>query len=226
LSADVECENGVPVRIFGLKQDITQEKDLLDRLRRSAECDPLTGIANRAVFQSRILQSPKSGPHGRPLAALFLVDLDGFKRINDTVGHSAGDECLKQVAERLQRAFEPGTLVARIGGDEFAILIYGSHERKKIERDARRVISQIKRFIMWNEQSLIVGASIGIAILEDSIVVPSRLFIEADVALYAAKNAGRNTFRIFDSELRQKPDPSGSSKKKLTVARRPNGKNE
>ena len=114
LTANVECEAGVPVRLFGMKQDITEERALLERLRHSAETDALTGLANRAVLEERL---------SREASAVLLVDLDRFKHINDSHGHAAGDECLRQTASALRFACPADALVARLGGDEFVVVL-------------------------------------------------------------------------------------------------------
>jgi diguanylate cyclase (GGDEF)-like protein len=201
LSADVECEAGEPVRIFGLKQDITQEKDLLERLQRLAECDPLTGIANRGVFHASLEKSFAAAPEDGGLAALLVLDLDGFKQINDTFGHLAGDECLKEVAGRLETAFPSRPLVARIGGDEFALLVVDPQSRDEVERAARALVEAIRKPVAWSGQACRIGASIGVAIPDATTTSASQLFSQADIALYAAKNAGRNTFRVFNPLL-------------------------
>jgi diguanylate cyclase (GGDEF)-like protein len=190
ITATVECEAGVPVRIFGMKQDITEEKILSDRMRYLAEFDAMTGLANRARFQARLAHTDE----GRPLGALLLVDLDGFKAVNDTFGHVVGDECLKAAAERLAGGCGEAELVARVGGDEFAVLL-GSHlDREVVSGMARRLIEAMARPLAVRGQSLRLGASVGIAFAGAG---SCDLFAQADTALYAAKAAGRNTFRIF-----------------------------
>ena len=191
ITATVECEADVPVRIFGMKQDITEEKILSERMRYLAEFDAMTGLANRARFQARLAHTNE----GRPLGALLLVDLDGFKAVNDTFGHVVGDECLKAAAERLAGGCGEAELVARVGGDEFAVLL-GSHlDREAVSGMARRLIEAMARPLAVRGQSLRLGASVGIAFAEQG--SPCDLFAQADTALYAAKAAGRNTFRIF-----------------------------
>lgn len=194
ITATVECEEGVPVRIFGMKQDITEEKILSDRMRYLAEFDAMTGLANRARFQARLAQVDES----RPLGALLLIDLDGFKAVNDTFGHVVGDECLKAAAERLAGGCGEAELVARVGGDEFAVLL-GSHlDRGAVSGVARDIIESMGKPVAIRGQSLRLGASVGIAFAGAG--SPCDLFAQADTALYAAKAAGRNTFRIFKAE--------------------------
>lgn len=201
LTANVECEEGTPVRIFGMKQDITEEKMLHDRLRFLADCDLLTGLANRGVVQRRLLAAP--GCEIPQSCALLLVDLDGFKQINDTFGHTAGDECLKQVAVRLRRVCHRGELVARIGGDEFAVVIGADADRRRVEETVGRILAELRLPIDWNAHSFQISASIGAALTEGSMAPgASQLFIEADLALYAAKADGRNTSRTFTADLK------------------------
>ncbi|MBN9222227.1 MAG: diguanylate cyclase [Mesorhizobium sp.] len=194
ITATVECEGGVPVRIFGMKQDITEEKLLSDRMRYLAEFDAMTGLANRARFQARLAHADE----GRPLGALLLVDLDGFKAVNDTFGHVIGDECLKEAARRLAGGCGEAELVARVGGDEFAVLVGPHLDRGAVSALARHVIEAMGKPVAACGQSLRLGASVGIAFAETG--RPCDLFAQADTALYAAKAAGRNTFRIFKAE--------------------------
>ena len=197
LTIDVEAENGRAVRIFGLKQDITQERDLLERLRRLAEIDPMTGLANRSMFEGRLARA--LGPESRaaPAAALALIDLDGFKQLNDTFGHAAGDECLRRIGRRLRAVFRRPHEVGRIGGDEFAALVRGRRSEAEIAALAHQAIEEIRRPVVFEGHLLIVGASIGVTCPADLRAHDlGSLFAEADRAMYAAKRAGRNTVRF------------------------------
>src|SRR3954452_10669564 len=123
LSINAVEENGRPVRIFGAKQDITSDREAMESLRRLAETDPLTGLANRSVFQARYREVIGDSLNHGFASALVLIDLDRFKDLNDSLGHPAGDAWLCEVAQRLGRAFHSAGLVARLGGDEFAIIL-------------------------------------------------------------------------------------------------------
>ena len=194
INAIVECENEVPVRIFGMKQDITETKILLEKTRYLAEYDIMTGLANRSLFQSTLKEAAAPG---RRIGALLIIDLDGFKQINDTFGHAAGDACLKLAAERLRETCAAAPLVARIGGDEFAVLLR-QRERAFTALLAQRVVEALSRPYEIGGRPLRLGASVGAALADPA--SPGKLFTDADTALYAAKNAGRNTFRLHSGE--------------------------
>ncbi len=190
ISATVERRNGEPVRLFGVKQDITEEKQLLERMRYLAGHDMMTGLANRTQFQTRLAEI--CGPGG-PGGALMLIDLDGFKEVNDTFGHAVGDECLVEVACRLSAVCQSAELVARIGGDEFAVLFGPTASLQKIEGIAQRIIAAAEAPMNCSGRTCRIGASIGYAFTEGE--APAAVFTRADDALYVAKAAGRHTFR-------------------------------
>lgn len=195
ITATVESVDGVAVRIFGMKQDITEEKILADRNRYLAEFDTMTGLANRSQFQSRISALDRVPLHGaKPFGALLLIDLDEFKPVNDSFGHIAGDECLKEAAHRIRSVCTDAELVARIGGDEFAVLLGPQAQLAEASDAARAIISHLTYPIAYGGHQLQIGASVGIALVDDC--SPEQLITMADTALYAAKNAGRGTFRI------------------------------
>jgi diguanylate cyclase (GGDEF)-like protein/PAS domain S-box-containing protein len=202
LSGEVVFADGRPVRLFGSKQDITQEKELWDRLRQLAECDPLTGLANRGVFEARCHELAKRDLGDVSVSALALVDLDRFKDINDRLGHAAGDECLRQIGSRLYRLFGERNLVARIGGDEFALLLQGPRSAKQIKHTLAQALRILCRPVFWRDLRIDAGVSIGAALLKQPVCRdPSLLFAEADSALYAAKAAGRRRIRVFGDDI-------------------------
>ncbi len=195
VTATVECEGGVPVRIFGMKQDITEQKILMDQTRYLAEFDPMTELANRSQFQAKLADLCAHRAETEAAGALLLIDLDGFKKVNDTLGHSVGDDCLKQVAHRLKDVCRQAEVVARIGGDEFAVLVRHS-PTDTIGKLAQEIVDALSRSIENHGQTLRLGASVGVALVDSS--TPSELFKRADMALYAAKAAGRNRFQVFE----------------------------
>jgi diguanylate cyclase (GGDEF)-like protein len=194
ITATVECRSGFPVRLFGMKQDITEEKIVWDRTRYLAEFDDMTGLANRSQFRSRL--SDPGHPGRSAISALLLVDLDGFKQVNDSFGHAVGDECLRQVAARLRHVCRDAELVARIGGDEFAVLLGSHFNFGAVAELAAEIVDAVRRPL---DSGRSLGASVGIGRPDGC--SPSELFVKADIALYAAKAAGRNTFRVFKPSM-------------------------
>lgn len=201
LSINAVREGGRPVRIFGCKQDVTSDRQALESLRQQAETDPLTGLANRAIFQARYRELVNDRLNHGFASALVLIDLDGFKKLNDTFGHLAGDACLCEVAQRLRRAFHNAGLVGRLGGDEFAIILRAPTNPARIARVLQQTVVMLSRPLFWNGHRLEVSASIGAAVVGR----PHRrriveLFAEADIALYDAKAAGRNRVHLIGDE--------------------------
>ncbi|HEY1943113.1 MAG TPA: diguanylate cyclase [Roseiarcus sp.] len=195
LTATVECEQGVPVRIFGMKQDITEEKLLYQRLRYLADFDDLTGLANRSSFQAKLAGLKEQQAGWGPFGALLLIDLDGFKQVNDTFGHALGDEFLRGAAKRLMKVCSERDFVARLGGDEFAVLLGAHLSLDEIETVAKQIVQALRDPMDGCDWPFKVGASVGVARIDTS--NPVELFKKADTALYAAKAAGRDTFRVF-----------------------------
>lgn len=199
IHATLDGAGHTPNRLFGIKQDITEEKNRLDRIRYFAEFDDMTGLANRNKFQSHLAQMCGWGDApARPGGALLLIDLDGFKEVNDSLGHMAGDDCLKAAAHRLKTVCDNACMVARVGGDEFAVLLEAPHDRAAGQL-ASAIIAVLSQPIHCDGKSYSIGASIGIAAIDGS-PAPD-VFRRADAALYAAKAAGRKTYRIFAAPL-------------------------
>ncbi|HTJ58903.1 MAG TPA: GGDEF domain-containing protein [Devosiaceae bacterium] len=190
ISATVERRHGEPIRLFGIKQDITEEKLLLEHTRHLAEFDAMTGLANRSQFQRRLAAICESGGSG---GALMLVDLDNFKEVNDTYGHAIGDECLVAIARRIADACHSADLIARFGGDEFVALFGPGMGRERLQTIADQVLRAVRAPLTCSGHTFSVGASIGLSLTENG--TPADAFLRADDALYAAKWAGRGTFR-------------------------------
>ena len=194
IHAAIECPGHRPTKIFGIKQDITEEKERIEQLRYLAEVDDMTGLANRNKFRAQLSLMCDSKPAAQPKGALLLIDLDGFKDVNDTLGHMAGDECLKAAAQRLKTVCGNANVVARVGGDEFAVLLDAPLVRTAPHL-ADRIIAALSEPIERLGRRYQIGASVGITVL-DGCDGPEA-FRRADAALYAAKGSGRGTYRIF-----------------------------
>lgn len=191
------------VRVYGAAQDITDDKALEGQLVRKAFSDPLTGLANRALFMERLhLAVQRSGREDSGLAVLF-IDLDRFKIVNDSLGHAAGDTLLVGVAARLNACVRQDDLVARLGGDEFTVLIDQLGDSAQAERVAERILAELRLPFALANRDVSIGASIGIALRLHG--TPSRdaeaLLREADTALYRAKSSGKGCAVTFDGRL-------------------------
>ena len=179
-------------------RNVTERATVADELRHQAYHDPLTKLANRALFVDRLHAALETD---RPRAAILLLDLDGFKGINDSLGHEAGDALLAGVAERMRRSVGPGDTVARLGGDEFAILLVDDRASEGTALDvAVRIGTAFGEPVELGEQRAFAQASIGIAVAAPG-VTPSALLRNADVAMYQAKAAGKNRVEIFHVEM-------------------------
>ena len=180
-------------------RDITERVQLEEELTRQAFHDGLTNLANRALFRDRLDQAlARAERSGGPLTVL-LIDLDGFKQVNDTLGHDEGDRLLQQVAERFAEASRSGDTLARLGGDEFAMLLEDASERVAIAV-ARRLLDRLSDPMSVAGHEMTLGASIGI-VAHTGRGLSEDLIRHADVAMYAAKEAGRGRFELFQDGM-------------------------
>lgn len=181
-------------------RDITASKLREEELRRIAYHDPLTHLPNRLLFSDRLqLAKAQTIRSGRLLAVCYL-DLDGFKAVNDAFGHEVGDRLLREAAQRLREAVRAGDTVARLGGDEFGLLLGELAGIEEIEQTLNRILSVIAVPYRIEGHELTLSASIGVTLLPDGDDVPEHLLRQADEAMYLAKAAGRNCFRLFNAE--------------------------
>src|SRR6185437_5321826 len=169
------------------------------RLRHLAMHDPLCGLPNRIFFSERLETVIEEVRGGRPAAAVFYIDLDHFKDVNDTLGHHVGDELIRSVTLRLSHTLRGDDLVARLGGDEFAVIT--SIEPEKMVAMAQRLIATLCAPYSINRQSIVIGASVGIAVIEKKSGDAADIMRYADIALYRAKNEGRNRACVYDAAM-------------------------
>ncbi len=181
-----------------IARDLAERASSEERLFRLAHEDSLTGLANRLVLQTRLADLAASSV----TAALLLIDLDGFKFVNDTLGHSAGDGVLREVAKRLAVCTRREDLCVRLGGDEFALLLPQISDRSDALSLAQQIIAVISEPVMLEGRTVNIGASVGIAIHPQDGENAERLFASADLALYQAKNEGRHCTRYFSERLK------------------------
>jgi diguanylate cyclase (GGDEF)-like protein len=181
------------------------------RLRHLAMHDPLCGLPNRIFFSERLEAVIEEVRAGSSPAAVFYIDLDHFKDVNDTLGHHVGDELIRNVTLRLSHTLRGGDLVARLGGDEFAVISSLGGDRGKIEAMAQRIIAALCAPYAISKQNIVIGASIGIALIDRNCGAAADIMRYADMALYRAKSEGRNRACIYDAAM----DAELSSRKLL-----------
>ncbi|MFE9682405.1 putative bifunctional diguanylate cyclase/phosphodiesterase [Streptomyces sp. NPDC006285] len=189
-------------------RDVTERVRLQAQLQHNAEHDPLTDLPNRALFTKRVgqaLSGRRSSDHG---TAVLFIDLDGFKAVNDTIGHQAGDELLVQAARRLQEAVRKGDTASRLGGDEFAALIVGDGSRDRTARErhifelADRLRTTLSQPYLIDGNDVRVAASIGVAFSEPGLGA-GELLRNADLAMYRAKAAGKGRVELYAPQMQQ-----------------------
>lgn len=185
---------GVPAYLVAVTQDITARKILEERLAHNAMHDPLTGLPNRVLLLDRIDRVLESARRQGDLAGVLYLDLDGFKPVNDALGHAAGDLLLQQVAERLQACVRAEDTVSRIGGDEFAVVLAKLARSADCEVVAGKILEALAAPFDLEGAVVQVSASVGAAVYPTHGETPSDLVAHADAAMYAAKNAGKNRF--------------------------------
>ncbi len=192
--AAVALENGQ------LEQSLAELSRLKEELRYQAYHDPLTGLANRSLFVEQV-NDALTRPTVDQVPVVLFIDLDNFKDVNDTLGHAAGDRLLVAVADRVKSCIRSGDLAARLGGDEFAILLFDDRDLSAAVMVATRMIEAMAMTVPVEGQDLLVTASIGIAASPGSIGHADELLRNADVAMYTAKQGGKNRFAVFESTM-------------------------
>ncbi|MBF0193543.1 MAG: ammonium transporter [Magnetococcales bacterium] len=214
----VKDEQNTPQNRIAILTDLSEQKEREETIWRHANFDQLTNLPNRRLFQDRLDQALWQASRIEKQIGLFFIDLDRFKLVNDTLGHQAGDELLKVVSDRLQKTVRTYDTVSRLGGDEFTVIIQNFNNSSELRKIAQHIISTTEQPIVLEAGEVSVSASVGIAIFPDDAENSQELIRSADMALYQAKDSGRNTFHYFTQELNQKLLKQVSLEKKLRNA--------
>ncbi|MDI5921046.1 EAL domain-containing protein, partial [Halomonas sp. LR5S13] len=199
--APVRDEEGQVTHYVGIQHDISEHKAYEARLAHHASHDALTGLANRALLEDRLVHDFELARRQGHLLAVLFVDLDEFKPINDSLGHAIGDQLLLGVSQRLSAAMRAGDTLARLGGDEFVVLLPDLHNEEQALQVAERLLALIARPYRVGEHELSLSCSIGIAVSSAEVSQPNELIQQADMAMYRAKQQGRNAYYWFTPEI-------------------------
>jgi diguanylate cyclase (GGDEF)-like protein/PAS domain S-box-containing protein len=189
--------DGKALRMIGTHADITGRKNMEERMRHMAHYDQLTELPNRALITDRLQQAVAKARRDMMRMAVMFLDLDHFKPVNDNLGHDIGDQLLKQVAARLQTCIRASDTVARIGGDEFIVLLPCIEKEQDAAVVAKKMLQMLNKPFNVSEHTIDISGSIGIAVYPEHGEDEKLLLINADIAMYHAKKAGRNDFRFF-----------------------------
>ena len=187
--------------LVGIVSDISELVDSRERVSSLAYFDTLTGLPNRVLFQDRLRQAMIQTRREHVVMALVFVDLDNFKAVNDTLGHAMGDELLIEVAARLKDRVRESDTVARLGGDEFAIVLMDAKGAEEMVRIATQLVEALSVPYRLSGHDVAGGASLGITLFPDDATTPEELLKNADVAMYRAKERGRNNFQFFTGDM-------------------------
>jgi diguanylate cyclase (GGDEF)-like protein/PAS domain S-box-containing protein len=210
--APVQDIAGNTVQYVAVKLDITERKQAEERLAHLAHHDALTNLPNRPLFHDRMQQALALARRDRQRLALLYLDLDNFKPVNDTFGHAVGDQLLQEAAKRICACVRASDTVGRIGGDEFVVLLPGVEAVASGLQVAEKIRQTLRRPFVLAGQSLQISCSIGIALYPDHGSTELELSHHADLAMYHAKESGRNCLRIFQREMSEAPMADGTSK--------------
>lgn len=191
-------QDGKPLRMIGTHADITERKNMEERMRHMAHYDPLTELPNRALITDRLQQAVAKSRRDKTHMAVMFLDLDKFKPVNDTLGHEVGDLLLKQVAKRLQGCVRASDTVARIGGDEFIVLLNTIDQRQDAAIVAEKMLHALCQPFEVAGHSVEISCSIGVSVYPEQGEDEKLLLINADIAMYHAKKNGRNDYQFFE----------------------------
>jgi diguanylate cyclase (GGDEF)-like protein/PAS domain S-box-containing protein len=194
-------EHGGVSRVAVFARDITGRKKTAEIIYHQANFDGLTDLPNRNMFHDRFSQSLKRARRSRSMVALMYIDLDGFKEVNDTMDHGAGDLLLQEAAVRLTACVREVDTVARIGGDEFTIILPDIQKAFDVESVARKVLARLAEPFVIRGTDVSISGSVGVTVFPDDAEGAETLLRNADIAMYRAKEGGRNAFRFFSDPL-------------------------
>lgn len=196
-STVIRDDNGKPLRAVGLFTNISNIKSELDFLREKSQLDPLTLIYNKAELTRRVINFVSANTN----SALFIIDVDNFKGVNDSLGHQFGDNVLKLIAEKLKATFSENCIVGRLGGDEFTVLYYGDCSKENISKLSQNLMNGLRKTYYGENIMYSISCSVGIALSPQHGTTYTELYHFADVALYTAKRMGKDCCQLYDDKM-------------------------
>jgi len=197
----VKSEAGEVTGFVGIAFDITERKQMLDYVTHLATHDSLTGLMGRALLRDKTVEAVERARRYGTKVAVFMLDLDHFKRINDSLGHTSGDQILMEAANRLRRSVRSTDIVARAGGDEFVVVMPDLTNVADVEQCAANLVQKLAPEIPVDDHLVKVTASVGVCIYPDFAADVKHLFKRADAAMYVAKDGGRNQHQLFSEDM-------------------------
>lgn len=200
----IKNKDGEVINYIGLFSDLTEKRMTQEQIHQLTHYDALTGLPNRLLFMERLKQSLVISRRKEMNLAVLFLDLDGFKKVNDSLGHDAGDLLLQEIAGRLKMFMRESDTVCRLGGDEFTVIIEGYHTIGDIITVVQKILKNLAEPVHIGERMVYVTASIGISIYPDDGHDIQELIKNADTAMYAAKDKGKNRYEFYDYEMNRK----------------------
>lgn len=197
-------ESGVATHYVAIFSDITSKKQTEEQLEKLAYYDPLTDLPNRMSFHEQLGKDITLAKRGGKKLALFFLDLDRFKNVNDTLGHNAGDELLVKVGQRLKSTVRQSDTVSRLGGDEFTVILGGVEDASQVGGLAQKVVDAIAEPFDLFGNEVHIGTSVGVSVFPDDSSDKNVLIKNADLAMYQAKESGRNNFHFYSREMQER----------------------
>ena len=196
-----QLQNNLLIGRVWCLRDVTEEKKIEQLIHHQAYHDVLTGLPNRNFLLEKIDSIIKENPHPDKKLAIIFIDLDNFKKVNDTDGHEAGDELLRIATKRMRNCVRESDILARLGGDEFLILIESIISQSGLERMCINILESLARPFLLNNRNHFISCSMGISVYPRDDVIPDGLIGKADMAMYRAKKLGKNNFQFYSEEL-------------------------
>lgn len=198
----IKNAQGKALQYVAVFSDMTQRKQQEHQIRQQANFDALTGLPNRTMLKSELQNTILSAQNNQHCSALLFIDLDRFKAVNDTMGHTVGDTLLQQVAKRLRHEIRDDDIIARFGGDEFVVILQTIHSTEHATATSQRLIDCLREPFDLQAREIYIGASIGISLYPDDSSDADTMLRHADMAMYKAKERGRNQYQFFNAEMR------------------------